>query len=77
MCQQLSSSGPFPNHSKIVSKTNQQGRGHTRSTRHLYKSYQEFSRTHLAGSVCMQSAMYFATCPHAQVNMHCMLQGQA
>ena len=79
MCQQLSSSGPRPNHSKTVSQqSNKTLRGHTRPTRHLYKSYQkELSRTHLAGGVCMQSAWYFATCPHAQLNMHHTLQGQA
>ena len=79
MCQRLSSSGPHPNIQKLSRKqSNKTLKGHTRSTRHLYKSSQkELSRTHLAGRVCMQSTWYFATCLHAQLNMHHMLQGQA
>ena len=64
MCQQLSSLGPHPNHANKQSNKNL--RGHTRSTRHLYKSYQkELSRTRMAGGVCTQSTQYVVTCPHA------------
>lgn len=34
-------------------------------------------RTRMAGRVCTQSTRYFVTCPHAQLNMHRTLQGQA
>ena len=79
MCQRLSSLGPHPNIQKWSRKqSNKTLRGQTRPTRHLYKSYQkELSRTHLPGRVCTQSTQYFATCLHAQLNMHRSLQGQA